>query len=174
MASENAHAAKKACVSCGHEKPMDAFHNDSRRKDGKYPYCKACRVARSSDYHRKNADRIRKYVAEWQALNPEKRAKQNKAYARRHPEALRMKQARRRARKRDNGVFDVSKKDMMRLKASPCAECGAAGEHIDHIVPLSRGGRHAIGNLQMLCASCNWSKNSQLTIEWRAKRLVAA
>ena len=85
-----------------------------------------------------------------------------------------MSNMRRRARLLNNGVFAVIEKDMRRLLNSNCAVCGAAGEHIDHIIPISRGGRHSIGNLQTLCAFCNLSKNNKLSIEWRAKRLAAA
>ena len=32
------------------------------------------------------------------------------------------------------------------------------GDHVDHIVPLSRGGTHDESNLQTLCASCHSRK----------------
>ena len=33
---------------------------------------------------------------------------------------------------------------------------------IDHIVPLSMGGRHEIGNIQPLCGSCNCKKHTRI------------
>lgn len=33
--------------------------------------------------------------------------------------------------------------------------------HVDHIVPLARGGRHAPGNLQILCPPCNLHKSDR-------------
>lgn len=43
---------------------------------------------------------------------------------------------------------------------SRCAYCGSEESiQIDHIVPLSRGGAHAIENLQPLCRTCN-------TVKW--------
>lgn len=39
--------------------------------------------------------------------------------------------------------------------------------HIDHIVPLAKGGRHAIDNLCTSCCVCNRSKSSKLPHEWR-------
>jgi 5-methylcytosine-specific restriction endonuclease McrA len=81
----------------------------------------------------------------------------------------------RRARLENNGVYLVVEKDLRRLFSSDCVVCKTPGEHVDHIIPVSRGGQHAVGNLQMLCASCNLSKNNKTMIEWRAyKMLVAA
>lgn len=34
--------------------------------------------------------------------------------------------------------------------------------HIDHIIPLSRGGRHTAANIQLLCPPCNLRKGAKL------------
>lgn len=48
-----------------------------------------------------------------------------------------------------------------------CAYCQIeSATEQDHVIPLSRGGRHAIGNVLPACRSCNASKNAQLLIEW--------
>lgn len=48
-----------------------------------------------------------------------------------------------------------------------CAHCGAsidleleADGHIDHIIPLARGGTNDLVNLQLLCESCNLNKSA--------------
>ncbi|WP_203620386.1 HNH endonuclease [Streptomyces sp. SID8499] len=44
--------------------------------------------------------------------------------------------------------------------------CDAPGGTVDHVIPLSRGGQHAEGNLVPACKSCNSSKGDKLLIEW--------
>ena len=51
-----------------------------------------------------------------------------------------------------------------RLQKDRCAICRRAlfgRGHLDHIVPLARGGSHAPANLQMLCARCNLTKSDR-------------
>jgi 5-methylcytosine-specific restriction endonuclease McrA len=38
--------------------------------------------------------------------------------------------------------------------------------HVDHVIPLSRGGSHCISNLVIACAKCNMQKNSKMPDEW--------
>lgn len=52
-----------------------------------------------------------------------------------------------------------------------CTYCGrfvvGKSAHIDHIVPLSRGGHHVPDNFAVSCCSCNSSKSDYLLSEWR-------
>lgn len=96
---------------------------------------------------------------------------------------------RRRFRKANAGVFLVTKCDLMRLRSRQRNMCYICSKeliirpHIDHIIPLARGGRHSIGNLAISCAKCNLKKNDRLLIEfkygitsyrYRVKRKLAA
>lgn len=49
----------------------------------------------------------------------------------------------------------------------PCGQCAGTGGTLDHVIPLSRDGRHALDNLQMLCVSCNARKFNWLKGETR-------
>lgn len=47
-----------------------------------------------------------------------------------------------------------------------CKQCGkympdGVGLHIDHIVPISKGGKSVPSNLQVLCSKCNGSKSAR-------------
>lgn len=41
----------------------------------------------------------------------------------------------------------------------------------DHVVPLSRGGRHSIGNLLPACKRCNQEKNAKTIMEWKLSKI---
>lgn len=43
--------------------------------------------------------------------------------------------------------------------------------HIDHRIPLSKGGDNSPGNICISCPSCNWSKGAKLPQEWRGRLL---
>ena len=76
---------------------------------------------------------------------------------------------RRRAKKKANGSYKVTAKDVKRLMSEPCLLCDNPSEHLDHVIPISRGGRHSVGNLIGLCAFHNQSKNAKLLIEYKNK-----
>jgi hypothetical protein len=63
----------------------------------------------------------------------------------------------------------AKRRRVIEAHGAACVYCGAQDEalHIDHIVPLSRGGRNDDGNLAPACARCNLSKGSKTLEEWR-------
>mgnify|MGYP002517371840 FL=1 len=47
-----------------------------------------------------------------------------------------------------------------------CVRCGRGREdgvklHVDHVVPVSRGGKSVMSNLQTLCEDCNLGKGNK-------------
>ena len=44
--------------------------------------------------------------------------------------------------------------------------CSQDNLQVDHVVPVARGGRSVVSNLQILCATCNQSKGSKEFISW--------
>ena len=59
---------------------------------------------------------------------------------------------------------------LYRVQDGICPGCGEhypyEWGHIDHIIPLSRGGSNHLDNLQWLCATCNLSKGSKTMVEF--------
>lgn len=80
----------------------------------------------------------------------------------------------RRARKVSADNRRVTKADIRRLYERQDGRCLACGKDarltVDHLIPLSRGGRHAIGNLAGLCGGCNSSKRDLTWMEFRLDR----
>jgi 5-methylcytosine-specific restriction endonuclease McrA len=48
-----------------------------------------------------------------------------------------------------------------------CAYCGERGElHIEHVIPISQGGTHTLGNVIPACPACNFSKTTHEVEAW--------
>jgi 5-methylcytosine-specific restriction endonuclease McrA len=118
-------------------------------------------------YTDKNKEKIYKKTLEWRMLNQNKVSQYKKKYQKNNPTVSKDSVNRRRARKLNAETFKISKREIKAILKSECRKCGSLTNiQIDHIIPLSRGGRHSVGNLQPLCRSCNASKGSKLWIEF--------
>ena len=76
---------------------------------------------------------------------------------------------RRRVRIGDNLVTSELKIEVIDASNGICPYCGNpinGDGHIDHIIPVSRGGTNGLGNLVYCCAHCNLSKNNKDLNQW--------
>ena len=134
---------------------------------------------RGRKYRMKNPEKRRESNQRWRASNPgyyrkyraanqEIISKQERHRYTLNPEKAAAKVHSRRARKRKNGG-KLTTADIKFLKATfPfCVRCGIdVNLSIDHVIPLVRGGRNDIENIQILCRSCNSSKGIKV-IDYR-------
>jgi 5-methylcytosine-specific restriction endonuclease McrA len=52
-------------------------------------------------------------------------------------------------------------------KCAYCGKrCGKKSRSIDHLTPLSRGGKHSIHNIVLACKGCNTEKDNMTLIEY--------
>ena len=77
----------------------------------------------------------------------------------------------RRAMKKAASDGTVTKEVIKELKKfKKCPYCGDElndkNTHIDHIHPLSKGGRHTVGNITACCGTCNTRKNNMDFFDW--------
>jgi 5-methylcytosine-specific restriction endonuclease McrA len=158
----------KQCSKCCNEKVFSDFRKSSATKDGLQNYCRACHNLANKHWRENNRKKHLEYLRQWHSENREQSRESNRQWGKRNKELKRLKDARRRATIKNNGVFSILPKEWHRLYSSPCLVCGSRnGVAADHVMPLSRGGRHSIGNLQPLCKPCNSSKKDRLMVEWR-------
>ena len=127
------------------------------------------RAARQIRYA-ENADRLRAERRAYYYANRDEERARMQAWVAANREKVCDNASRRRARRQANDERHISAKDLQRLYASPCFYCGHPGPvAADHVIPVSRGGRHAIGNLVPACRSCNSSKKDRTIMEWRVR-----
>lgn len=77
-------------------------------------------------------------------------------------------QAARRAKTKNKLDAEFLKK-LCELQKWRCACCGTSirqAKHLDHIVPLSKGGQHDKLNVQFLCPPCNMKKHSKDPVDF--------
>lgn len=82
----------------------------------------------------------------------------------------REKSKRRKAQMRGGHAIKVTAAQLRQRFAqfgNTCAYCGTGGDlHIEHVVPISRGGTHTLGNVLPACQRCNYSKRAQDVSAW--------
>lgn len=128
-------------------------------------------------YNALHAEERKAYYRRYAAENPEKRAATIKACRTAKPEKYRaLRKAyfhRRRARLLASCSPGVSPADwqvLVRRFGGCCAYCGGSGCEVDHIVPVSKGGRDEIQNVLPACRRCNASKGNRDLGEWLARK----
>lgn len=156
----------KRCPRCEETKSLDQFHKHSR--DGHQTYCKDCKRVLNRQWKQQHPEQNREWSRQWYRSNKEWHKAYKYGHYRANTDLYRENDARRRARMHGNGVYRVTRQEWAVLKAGPCAHCGSTADiEVDHIIPISRGGRHSIGNLQSLCRACNRSKRDQFDFKAR-------
>lgn len=132
---------------------------------------KAKRVANVEEYRAKDRARWpQKQVTnlEWLRRHPEQNRARVKAWRETNPERYRLAhleiQNRRRARKRGATIEHVDLAVVIARDKGLCGICGkkvkATDISIDHILPLSQGGAHAMYNVQLAHRRCNTLKGA--------------
>ena len=187
MAGKN--LSRNECKACGTE-------FESPRADRRWcaPECKrALKRQYDRDRYPMVADEAIRLACEWQRNNKARKSAYDAQYRIRtadrrreirakytpipDKQGNRLRSSQRRARKRGNGEFRVGKSDLYRALVRArelCTYCSARvtwdSVEWDHVVPISRGGCHSIGNLVPSCRSCNRSKGRSTVTEWRARQ----
>ena len=154
--------------------------NAEKIKAHQLAYCEAHREearVRAMNYLNANREAINAKAranydpaTSWEKLNPERAKAYRKAYAAsvRHKRAA--YEQNRRAKKAAGGKLPVDiVYRLLELQKGKCACCARPLKgmyHLDHIMPISRGGENTERNVQLLLPQCNLSKNAKDPIEY--------
>lgn len=166
----------KNCIACGEEKSISEFYSYGyKTRQGKQgtryeSRCKPCaRIRRRKQYQDTRPHQI-KTMAKYRKRTFAARAAYNKR-RQSNPEVRALKayhQRLRKARLRGDGTDDDQIRAIYReafeieqiVACCPVFDLPEIGKkmHVDHIIPLSRGGKHAAENLQILPIGLNMRK----------------
>lgn len=124
----------------------------------------------------RNRDQVAIYNRQWHEAHRGERADYGRSRRQADPAYFRLSNARRRALKRAATVQPFTAADLTAYYEArgldACVYCGGPHEHDDHVIPLARGGHHAIWNLVPACAACNCSKGAKDVLDWLGDREV--
>ena len=121
---------------------------------------------------------VRGYSRKWCESHPEKARARNAAYRAANAEKLRVSDAAKNHRRRTaEGSFTPEEVEtLLESQWYECAYCGAdlleTSYHLDHKVPVSKGGTSYIENIAAACPACNMSKGAKDLDEWLSERKV--
>lgn len=168
-------SCQKFCKKCNAE--------TERYKDGK---CKICIRTKNNAWAAKNREVRNARCREWNAKNADAKRATNARYRAKHQKQInerrkakralnssleRNKSAKRRAAKGNLPKNIIAK--LLIKQQNKCSCCGGPlGKlfHLDHIVPIARGGANTEDNVQLLLPRCNQQKYTLTMEEFLQKR----
>ena len=126
----------KICKRCNQELPYSSFAIDLKARDGYRNICKSCDYTRIKK--RTNYNKLRKNSTWWntKADSVNKRGRTNL----------------------EDKITGDELHDLYNFQNGLCFYCGVKLEssfHIDHKVPISKGGKNIITNMVCCCPDCN-------------------
>ena len=167
----------KECSRCKELKQLNEYRKDNSKWDGLHGFCKVCNSKIDHNTYAKNPKRKYEKVLAYQ-----KRTGLISKYKPYNPKYYSSEKSREKKRERDlkrrilkknadthaKITYDVI--ESIRKKYNyKCAYCGCDCSevyHIDHKIPLSKGGGNDIDNLALSCPKCNWSKKAKTDEEF--------
>ena len=131
-------------------------------------------------YRAANLEKVKAWQRRWRDANTEKVRVINRAWRVANPGSNRASLAKRRTAERANTVNIREVREFYKAVASAetirCFWCKRPvpkrERHVDHIIPVSKGGLHATSNLCCACRDCNYRKSNHLPGEFSAQGVL--
>ena len=127
--------------------------------------------ARGVAWYAANLEKCRARGTAYNAAHVEEKRAYSVAWRAAHPDEVRAKDRNRRARKRNapgaHTAADVAaQRARQKGKCYWCRARVGRHYHVDHVIPLSRGGSNGPENLVIACPPCNLSKHAKHPMEF--------
>lgn len=135
---------------------------------------------RNSRWAKANGEKTVERIAKWRKANPERVKAHTERWRQSNIETCRERDRIRSGNRRakmggNNGTHTAADlTEIFAAQGGRCAYCRAdlkrKKKHVDHIVPLAKGGSNGRSNLQYLCQPCNNSKSAKDPIDFARSR----
>ncbi|PHE94706.1 hypothetical protein COF76_23130 [Bacillus wiedmannii] len=183
----------KVCRKCKEWKVYSDYPENKKCKNGREGTCRNCRSEYSKRWHEENKESRAKKTKRWYEgnkerkaesdrrwyeKNKERRAEQKRKWEKENQEKRYSYGVKRRSLKHNVKFTPSQRTELLNKDNWTCQCCGIkvhdrrTGDwnthdkaHIDHLIPLTKGGDSTPDNLQVLCRTCNIKKHNKTEIE---------
>lgn len=164
----------KVCTQCKLEKSLSLFSPDKRVSSGVQSKCKSCFALMMRERRAKDPEKHREAVKRHTVKHYQNKLKRNQTYRQANPEKVaiwkKSDRTKNKARvlahnaSRRAKISGIMSSDIVAIYClRDFYQSMSLGEkfHVDHIVPISRGGKHCASNLQVIPAIDNLRKGNK-------------
>ncbi len=180
---------EEQCTTCRQFFPATfEYFPPQKRRRGTYLHsqCRPCHRLNGAKYREQHPEESRAASRQYYVKNPTYRSEyrhKNRAqmqgycrtYSKRHPGKIAAKSRNRRARVRQSSGSHTAEDIQIQYQAQAgrCWWCGKKLKryHVDHRVPIAKGGTNDPANLCLACPSCNARKSDKLPGEFNGRLL---
>lgn len=188
--AENNSTLRRCCV-CHEHKPTSLFGPHKKNADGLQYECRPCVLAKVKAYMAAGGDEYKRKKREYDKARNEKHKaaiaadrkiyyEKNRAtkilrakeWEMKNPDRARAIKQNYKHKRRAQEASGITYSELMNWKAAQvkvCHWCGTDCQHefvVDHVHPLSKGGKHEVDNLVISCRSCNARKSNKMPDEF--------
>ena len=156
------------------EEHPEAKKQATERKRRHYQNNKERALELSRRWHEEHPEKVREVQRNYYQRNKEARLENSRRWRHNNPDQVARQNEARRAREAGAAVEVIDYQRIYKRDRDICYLCGQkvkkAERHLDHVIPLSRGGSHSEDNLRVTHAKCNLLKGTKLVEELDLRR----
>lgn len=145
----------KVCKTCGVAKLLAGFSTHRHCVGGVRSECRACAARYTREWRSENPEQNKANVAKWHVDNPDRVREIRTRWGSNNRQRLNEYAQRRRAVERGATIAGraIHRAEIWERDGGKCHICGKACDpenwHLDHLIPVSRGGSHTRDNVSV-------------------------